>query len=56
MVWETMLVLVVISAIAIITYSLLVQSSDNERQAEEDFKAFLEEKERVKNGRHNNVQ
>ena len=33
-----------------ICYACCVISGDSQKQSEEDFKAFLEEKERVKNG------
>ena len=34
----------------IVCYACCVVSWDSQRQSEEDFEAFLEEKERVKNG------
>lgn len=56
MICEALLVIGTIFVISVVVYACLVASSENQKQSEEDFKVFLEEKERVKNGRHNDVQ
>ena len=47
MIWEALLVIGCIALISIIAYSYLVIGSNSQKQ-EEDFKAFLEEMERLK--------
>lgn len=48
--WEFWLTLGVVVLIPIIFYVCLIENSKSQKQAEEDFIAFIEERERVKNG------
>ena len=55
MICEALLVIGTIFVISVVAYACLVESSENQKQSEEDFKLFLKEKERIKNERHYNV-
>lgn len=48
MILEAFMVIAFIAIVAIISYACLDASSISHEQSEEDFKAYLEEKERIK--------